>query len=51
MGDADEQERPRTAVGLAGVYSRWKKSDGLSTVFYNHGTETLIKSRGLITQI
>lgn len=27
MGDADEQERLRTAVGLAGVYSLWKKSN------------------------
>lgn len=27
MGDADEQERAQTAVGLAGVYSWWKKSD------------------------
>lgn len=51
MGDADEQERPRTAVGLAGVYSWWKKSDGLSTVFYNYGSETLIKYRGLLRQI
>lgn len=27
MGDADEQERRRTAVGLAGVSSLWKKSN------------------------
>lgn len=25
MGDADEQERLQTAMGLAGVYSLWKK--------------------------
>lgn len=27
MGDADEQERLRTAVGLAGVSSLWKNSN------------------------
>lgn len=27
MGDADEQERPRTAAGLPGVYS-WRKESG-----------------------
>lgn len=26
MGDADEQERLQTALGLAGVYGLWKKS-------------------------
>lgn len=51
MGDADEQERPRTAVGLAGVYRWLRKPDGLSTVFYNYGSETLMKTRGLLRQI